>query len=187
MYKVKIGSSRKPKGYFDIFVHPCLIMNWLGDNNRVQKIWRNGKSVQKYIDGEMVDLVDIPADTLYNLGERKGYKISSISLAMEFFRGHEVFYADRNPIDVDVELEGGDSKKKSSKNFKEFVLLDYSVPTWYMELSRKYQQLKEKVEQLEQELLHEKYKPGGSGYNEAKRDFEQLGRIDVKVSNKKRK
>ena len=161
---------------YKIYVDPCFDFYVKMTKHDSRTIWRKGKPASANINGEKVNLVDIPSTVLDELNKREKYsKVTQISFE----------YVSNTPVCVwvDSRYYGGGGGGGSTRG----DVWGYNMSEWYKNLDDKYQQLKEKNKQLEQELLHEKYNPGGSGYNEAKRDFEQLGGIDVKVSNKKRK
>ena len=169
MHKVEIVSLKDSNISYEIFVHPYLITKGSHYNNG-KKIWSYGKSMSENINGQEVNLVEIPAEILNILNGNENYEIEMISLNFEYNSSKHDKYTGRNPIDFIIYR-----RNKSTEEFiwDFYILLDYNISKWYMNLLHENQQLKEKNQKLEQELLHEKYRPGGSGYEKAKEDFDE--------------
>lgn len=170
MHKVQLVSSENSEISFEIYVHPALVIDWCNYNDlNEQQIWINGRSVTKRIDGKEITLVDIPDEVLNNLSGDNDYEVVGINLQFEYELEDDDKYLGRNPIYFYVFLRNRLTEQAWGKHY---VLLDYNTPKWYMKLLDKYQRLKQETEKLKQELVHEKYRPGGSGYEKAKEDFE---------------
>lgn len=176
MHKVQLVSKENPNLVYHIYVHPSLVTDWGGDDDNEKIIWSSG-SIKEFIDGREITLVDISPDVLNDLGGGDDYYVSGIILLFTYYLDEDIIYAGRNPLNFTVRSY---HKQTGQHKLNYYKLLDYNVPHWYMKLDKKYQQsenekeqLAERIKQLEYELLHEKYQPGGSGYREAKDDFER--------------
>ena len=175
---------------YKIFVDPRFGLYVKINKNGSKTVWKKGKPASANIDGKEVNLVEIPDEVLNELSKHNdGYKVTEIyfEYSYEDVSDHHKDCISDAPLTVSVHLRCYSGGVPSHGRGSYRRVRGYNMSEWYKNLDDKYRKLKEKNKQLEQALLHEKYKPGGSGYNEAKRDFEQLGRIDVKVSNKRRK
>ncbi len=169
MHKVQIVPINDPSISYEIYVHPCLVTDSGSHEYDDKLIWDDGKSVSECIDGKEINLVEISTEVLNNLSGDNDYQVTSICLQFEYELKKDDKYADRNPIYIHVGLRNKSTEQPWGKHF---IMLDYNVPKWYMNLLEKYEQLKEKTQKLEQDLVHEKYRPGGSGYEKAKEDFD---------------
>lgn len=161
MYKVQIVSKDDPNVSYKIYVHSSLVADW--DSNvqgadYEKVVWKNGKFVSKCIDGEETKLVDISAEVLNDM-RGDDYQICTMSLEFDYALR---IYVTRRCLVLCVTFYNKATNHYKSNAYK---LLENSV--------QRYIKLKQKYQRLKQELLHERFRPGGSGYEEAKKDFEE--------------
>ena len=155
MYKIRLVAQDDSNISHKISIHPYLLTN--GDEEKT--VWNFSKCVRKRINEEEINLVDIPAEVLNNLARDDNYYVYKIDLKFAYDRG----------IDLKQRILIFDVLTFHRDNCK---LKGYTYKSWDDSVKR-YMKLKKKYHQLQQALLHETYRPGGSGYEKAKADFEQ--------------
>lgn len=181
MHKVHLIARDDPTALYEIHVHPGLITDWIGQDKYSDKlIWMNNRPRREAINGKEVELIEISQDVLNSLS--RGEIPIYLSIIFEYHYSY-YSYLGRNPLTLRVDVKKTPNINVSASilyNSYYYILLDYNVPLWYMELSERYQQkeqensqLQKRIKELEHELLHEKYRPGGSGYDEAKEEFDK--------------